>query len=145
MAKIKDKNVKGILKLQIPAGQASLAPPVGPALGPWGINGMEFCKKFNEETKDKEGLLIPVVITIYKDNSFEFYTKTPPASILLKKLLNIAKGSGTPATEKVGVIKRDKLKEIVERKSDDFNTKDVDAAIRMIEGTAKSMGIVIED
>lgn len=145
MAKKKDPNVKGVVKLQIPAGQASLAPPVGPALGPWGINGMEFCKKFNEETKDKEGLLIPVVITIYKDGSFEFYTKNPPASILLKKIMNVAKGSENPAAEKVGIIKREKLREIVEEKKGDFNTRDIDKAIKMIEGTAKSMGVVIED
>lgn len=145
MTKKRDPNIKGVVKLQILAGQASLAPPVGPALGPWGINGMEFCKKFNEMTRDKEGLLIPVVITVYKDSSFDFYTKTPPASILLKKLLNIAKGSESPASDKVGVIKREKLLEIVNEKTEDFNTKDVNKAIKMIEGTAKSMGIVIED
>jgi len=145
MAKKKNPNIKGVVRLQIPAGQASLAPPVGPALGPWGINGMEFCRQFNEKTKDKEGLIIPVVITIYKDGSFDFYTKTPPASVLLKKLLNIAKGSENPSTDKIGVVKRERLVEIVREKYKDFNTKDIESAVKMIEGTAKSMGIVVED
>jgi large subunit ribosomal protein L11 len=139
------KKVIGKIKLQIPAKQATLAPPVGPALGPWGINGMEFCKAFNEQTKDKEGLIIPVVVTVYHDRTFDFVLKTPPASVLLKKSLNIAKASPEPNKQKVGTVSRKQVEEIAKIKMVDLNANDIESAIRIIEGTARSMGILVED
>lgn len=132
------------IKLQIPAGSASPTPPVGPALGQQGVNIMEFCKAFNATTQDKQGLLIPVVITVYADRSFSFITKTPPASVLLKRAAGIEKGSGVPNRDKVGTVTRDQLREIAETKMEDLNANDVDAAIEMIAGTARSMGLVVE-
>jgi large subunit ribosomal protein L11 len=138
------KEVVATIKLQIPAGQANPAPPVGPALGQHGVNIMEFCKKFNEATKDKIGLTIPVVITVYKDRSFSFVLKTPPASILLKRAAGLAKGSGEPNRIKVGKVTREQIIEIAKTKLPDLNTDDLEAAVRIIEGTAKSMGIEVE-
>ena len=132
------------IKLQIPAGSASPTPPVGPALGQQGVNIMEFCKAFNATTQDKQGLIIPVVITVYADRSFSFITKTPPASVLLKRAAGIEKGSGVPNRDKVGTVTRDQLREIAETKMEDLNANDVDAAIEMIAGTARSMGLVVE-
>ena len=132
------------IKLQIPAGSASPTPPVGPALGQHGVNIMEFCKAFNATTQDKQGLIIPVVITVYADRSFSFITKTPPASVLLKRAAGIEKGSGVPNRDKVGTVTRDQLREIAETKMEDLNANDVDAAIEMIAGTARSMGLVVE-
>jgi len=138
------KEITGYIKLQIPAGQANPAPPVGPALGQHGVNIMEFCKAYNAATQDKAGLVIPVVITVYSDRSFSFITKSPPAAVLLKKAASIAKGSGVPNREKVGKVTRAQLEEIVETKKDDLNANDMDAAVRIIEGTARSMGIEVE-
>ena len=132
------------IKLQIPAGSASPTPPVGPALGQQGVNIMEFCKAFNATTQDKQGLIIPVVITVYADRSCSFITKTPPASVLLKRAAGIEKGSGVPNRDKVGTVTRDQLREIAETKMEDLNANDVDAAIEMIAGTARSMGLVVE-
>ena len=137
------KEVVAEVKLQIPAGQATPAPPVGTALGPHGINLMEFCKQFNDATKDKAGLIIPVVVTVYKDRSFSFILKTPPASVLLKQAAGIAKGSGVPNKEKVGKVTRSQVVEIAKTKLPDLNTDDLEAAVRIIEGTARSMGIEI--
>ncbi len=133
------------IKLQIPAGQASPTPPVGPALGQHGVNIMEFCKAFNASTQDKQGLIIPVVITVYADRTFTFIMKTPPASTLLKRATGIEKGSGVPNRDKVGTVKREQLREIAELKMEDLNANDIDAAIEMIAGTARSMGLVLED
>ncbi len=138
------KKVTGIIKLQIPAGQANPAPPVGPALGQQGVNIMEFCKQFNAATQKDAGLVIPVVITVYQDKSFTFITKSPPAATLLKRVAGIAKGSGTPNREKVGKVTRQQLVEIAKMKEKDLNAKDLDHAVRMIEGTARSMGIEVE-
>lgn len=137
------KEVIAQVKLQIPAGQATPAPPVGPALGQHGVNIMEFCKAFNDATKNQPGLIIPVVITIYKDRSFSFITKTPPASILLKKKAGLAKGSGEPNRVKVGRVTRKDIEEIARLKMPDLNTSSLEAAMRIIEGTARSMGIEI--
>ena len=139
------KKVVGEVKLQIPAGAATPAPPVGPALGQHGVNIMQFCKDFNAKTKGKEGFIIPVVITIYADRSFSFVTKTPPASDLLKKAAQIAKGSGEPNKSKVGKISRKQLLEIATEKMPDLNTKDVEHAARIIAGSARSMGLDIVD
>ncbi len=139
------KKVFRVVKLQIPGGKATPAPPVGTALGPVGINMMGFCKEFNARTADQAGMIIPVEITVYEDRSFTFITKTPPAAILLKKAAGIESGSGEPNTNKVATIKRDKVREIAELKMKDLNAADVEAAMRMIEGTARSMGISIED
>jgi len=139
------KKIVGYIKLQIPAGQATPAPPVGPALGQKGINIMEFCKQFNARTKDQQGLIIPVVITVFSDKSFSFITKTPPASTLLLKAAKIEKGSGEPNRNKVGKITKKQLKEIAEMKMADLNASDIEAAMRMVAGTARSMGIIIED
>lgn len=139
------KKISAIVKLQVPAGKATPAPPVGPALGQHGIAIMEFCKAFNERTAQQAGMIIPVVITVYEDRSFTFITKTPPAAVLLKKAMNLEKGSGEPNREKVGTIKRAKVREIAELKMADLNAADLDAATRMVEGTARSMGIVVED
>ena len=138
------KEITGLIKLQIPAGQANPAPPVGPALGQHGVNIMEFCKAYNAATQSQAGLIIPVVITVYKDRSFSFITKSPPAAVLLKKAAAIAKGSGVPNRDKVGTMTRAQLEEIVETKKDDLNANDMDAAVRIIAGTARSMGIEVE-
>ncbi|NQV00106.1 MAG: 50S ribosomal protein L11 [Parcubacteria group bacterium] len=138
------KELKTQVKLQIQAGKANPAPPVGPALGQHGLNIQEFCTSFNEKTKDKMGDVIPVIINIYEDRSFDFVLKTPPAAELIKKAINLQKGSGEPQKEKVGKIKRDQLKEIAEKKMEDLNAKDIDAAIKIVEGTAKSMGVTVE-
>lgn len=138
------KKVANIVKLQIPAGKATPAPPVGPALGQAGINIMGFTKDFNARTADQAGLLIPVVITVYEDRSFDFITKTPPASVLLKKAAGVEHGSGEPNTNKVATVTKAQVKEIAESKMQDLNAADVEAAMRMIEGTARSMGFVVE-
>jgi large subunit ribosomal protein L11 len=138
------RKVVGFVKLHVPGGQANPAPPVGPALGQHGVNIMEFCKQFNAKTQDKIGLTIPVEITIYADRSFTFITKTPPASVLIQKALGIPKGSGTPNRDKVGQITRKQLEEIAKTKMPDLNTSDLEAAIRMIAGTARSMGVVVQ-
>lgn len=139
------KKVTGMVKLQIPAAKATPAPPVGTALGPQGINIMQFVKEFNAKTAGQEGMVIPVVITVYQDKSYSFITKTPPAANLLVKAAGIEKGSGEPNKKKVATVKRAKVKEIAETKMNDLNAASVEAAMRMIEGTAKSMGIVVED
>jgi large subunit ribosomal protein L11 len=139
------KKITGYIKLQIPAGKANPAPPIGPALGQHGVNIMEFCKAFNARTQnDDPDMKIPVVITVYGDRSFTFETKTPPAGDLLRKAAGIPKGSGTPNKAKVGTISRDKIREIAEKKMQDLNTTNIDAAMRTIEGTAKSMGLTVE-
>ncbi len=138
------KKVVGMIKLQIPAGQANPSPPVGPALGQHGVNIMEFCKAFNAKTQDKQGLIIPAVITVYKDRSFSFITKTPPAAVLLKKAAKVEKGSGEPNREKVGIVTRSQVQEIAETKMEDLNANDIEMAMRIIEGTARSMGIRVE-
>jgi large subunit ribosomal protein L11 len=138
------KKVKALIKLHVPGGQANPAPPVGPALGQHGVNIMEFCKSFNERTKDKQGLVIPVVITVFEDRSFTYITKTPPAAVLLKKAAKIAKASGEPNREKVGSITREQVREIAQTKMPDLNAADIEAAMRMVEGTARSMGIEIK-
>lgn len=138
------KKVEKIVKLQIPAGKATPAPPVGPALGQAGINIMGFTKEFNARTADQAGLIIPVVISVYEDRSFTFVTKTPPAAVLLKKATNVEKGSGEPNKNKVAKVSRDQVKEIAELKMEDLNAADVEAAMRMVEGTARSMGITVE-
>lgn len=132
------------IKLYCPAGQANPAPPVGPALGQHGVNIMEFCKQFNAQTKDKEGLTLPVIVTVYEDRSFTFIVKSPPSSVLLKKACNIAKASGTPNREKIGNLSIDGVKEIARVKMKDLNAYDIDAAIKMVKGTARSMGISVE-
>ncbi|MFQ5432304.1 MAG: 50S ribosomal protein L11 [Nitrospinota bacterium] len=138
------KEVTSQIKLQVPAGQANPSPPVGPALGQHGVNIMEFCKAFNAQTQGKEGLIIPVVISVYKDRSFSFITKSPPASVLLKRAAGIAKGSPEPNKNKVGKVTRDQLLEIAKTKMEDINAGSDDAAIKIIEGTARSMGLVVE-
>jgi len=137
------KKISGYIKLQIPAGQANPAPPVGPALGQQGVNIMEFCKQYNPVTKDKAGLIIPVVITVYKDKSFSFITKSPPAAVLLKKAAGIASGSGEPNKTKVGTVTKAQLLEIVEAKKEDLNARDPEMAANMIAGTARSMGLEV--
>jgi large subunit ribosomal protein L11 len=138
------KKVTGIIKLQIPAGQANPAPPVGPALGQQGVNIMSFCKEFNAATQSQAGLVIPVVITVYQDKSFTFITKSPPASTLLKRAAGIAKGSAQPNRDKVGKVTRQQVVEIAKLKEKDINAKELDRAVRLIEGTARSMGIEVE-
>jgi large subunit ribosomal protein L11 len=138
------KKVTGIVKLQIPAGQANPAPPVGPALGQQGVNIMAFCKEFNAATQKDAGLVIPVVITVFADKSFTFITKSPPASTLLKRAAGIAKGSGTPNRDKVGKVNRKQIEEIAKLKEKDLNAKDLDHACRIIAGTARSMGVEVE-
>ena len=137
------KKVSGYIKLQIPAGQANPAPPVGPALGQHGVNIMEFCKQYNAVTKDQAGLVIPVVITVYQDKSFTFVTKSPPAAVLLKKAAKIAAGSGEPNKKKVGRVTKKQLLEIVETKKADLNARDPEMAARIIAGTARSMGLEV--
>ncbi len=139
------KPIEKMIKLQIPAGGATPAPPVGPALGQAGINIMGFCKQFNDMTQKQAGLVIPVVISVYKDKSFTFITKTPPAAILLKRAASLAKGSGEPNRNKVGKVTRKQVKEIAELKKPDLNSATVEAAMRMVEGTARSMGIEITE
>jgi large subunit ribosomal protein L11 len=139
------KKVVGFIKLHVTGGQANPAPPVGPALGQHGVNIMEFCKQFNAQTSQNMGITTPVEITVYGDRSFTFITKTPPAAVLLRKAAGIAKGSGVPNRDKVATVTRAQLREIAETKSPDLNAADVDAAIRMIAGTARSMGIQVAD
>jgi large subunit ribosomal protein L11 len=139
------KKVAGFIKLQIPAGQANPAPPVGPALGQHSVNIMEFCKSFNEKTAQMQGDIVPVEITVYEDRSFTFIMKTPPAAQLLLKAAGVASGSGTPHTVKVGSVTREQVREIAEKKLPDLNAVDVDGAMRIIEGTARSMGITVQD
>ncbi|MGI6097574.1 MAG: 50S ribosomal protein L11 [Dethiobacteria bacterium] len=138
------KKVIGLIKLQIPAGKANPAPPVGPALGQHGVNIMAFCKEFNDKTAQQAGLTIPVEITVYEDRSFSFITKTPPAAVLLKKAVGIDKASGEPNKVKVAKVSQDKVREIAEMKMKDLNAIDIEGAMRIIEGTARSMGIVVE-
>ncbi len=140
-----EKKIKAVVKLQIPGGQATPAPPVGPALGQHGVNIMEFCKQFNNITKGKEGTTIPVVITIYEDRSFTFITKTPPTSELIKKATKIVKGSSVPNREKVGKITKKQVEEIAKIKLPDLNTKDIKKAVKIIEGVCRSMGVEIID
>jgi large subunit ribosomal protein L11 len=139
------KKVVGLVKLQIPAGNATPAPPVGPALGQAGVNIMEFCKSFNAKTQKDAGLIIPVVITVYADKSFTFITKTPPASVLLKKAAGIEKGSGEPNRNKVGQVSKKQVQEIAQMKMQDLNANDVEAAMQIVAGTARSMGIEVVD
>ena len=139
------QKVTGFIKLQIEAGKANPAPPVGPALGQHGVNIMQFCKEFNEKTKNDMGLVIPVVITVYQDRSFSFITKTPPAAVLLKKACKLNSGSGVPNKTKVATIKSDEVRKIAEQKMPDLNAASIEAAMSMIAGTARSMGIVVED
>lgn len=139
------QKVTGYIKLQIPAGKASATPPVGPALGQHGVNIMAFIKEFNEKTKNDAGLIIPVVITVYADRSFTFVTKTPPAAVLIKKACGIESGSGVPNKTKVAKITKAQIKEIAEKKMPDLNANDVEAAMSMIAGTARSMGVIVED
>ena len=139
------QKVVGLIKLQIPAGKATPAPPVGPALGQHGVNIMGFCKEFNERTKNDAGLIIPVVITVYEDRSFTFVTKTPPAAVLIKKACGIDKASGVPNKNKVATISKADVQKIAETKMPDLNAANLEAAMSMIAGTARSMGIVVED
>lgn len=137
------KKIKTIIKLQIPAGKANPAPPVGPALGQHGLNIQEFCTRFNEATKDKTGNIIPCEITVYEDRSYDFILKTPPAAELIKKCLGLKKGSSNPLTDKVGTIARAQLEEIAKTKMPDLNANDIDAAVKIIEGTARQMGVKV--
>ncbi len=137
------KKIVSTVKLQIPAGQANPSPPVGPALGQHGVNIMEFCKAFNAKTQDKQGLIIPVIITVYSDRSFTFIMKTPPASVLLLRAAGVQKGSGEPNRNKVGKVTKEQVRQIAETKMADLNANDVDAAALMVEGTARSMGIEV--
>ncbi|HEY6572916.1 MAG TPA: 50S ribosomal protein L11 [Candidatus Eisenbacteria bacterium] len=139
----KSKPIQALVKLQVPAGSATPAPPIGPALGQHGVNIMEFCKSFNAKTQGQTGLIIPVVITVYSDRSFTYITKTPPAAVLLKRAAGIAKGSGVPNRTKVAKVTKDQVREIAELKRPDLNANDVEMAMRMVEGTARSMGIEI--
>ncbi|MBE7020882.1 MAG: 50S ribosomal protein L11 [Ruminococcaceae bacterium] len=139
------QKVTGFIKLQIEAGKANPAPPVGPALGQHGVNIMQFCKEFNEKTKNDMGLVIPVVITVYQDKSFSFITKTPPAAVLLKKACKIDSGSGVPNKTKVATISSEEVRKIAEQKMPDLNAASIEAAMSMIAGTARSMGIVVKD
>jgi large subunit ribosomal protein L11 len=138
------KKVKAIIKLYCMAGQANPAPPVGPALGQHGLNIMEFCKTFNEKTKNQEGLTLPVIITAYEDRTFTFVVKSPPCSVLLKRACGVAKASGQPNKEKVGKVTLDQVKEIAEMKMKDLNARDMEAAVEIVKGTARSMGIDVE-
>lgn len=139
------KKVIGTIKLQVKAGQANPSPPVGPALGQHGVNIMEFCKAFNARTQNQEGMVIPVVITVYQDKSISFITKTPPASVLLKQAANIARGSSDPRREKVGAVTSNQITEIAKQKFEDLSAVDLAGAVKIIEGTARSMGITVED
>jgi large subunit ribosomal protein L11 len=137
------KGIIAQIKLQIPAGQANPAPPVGPALGQHGVNIMEFCKAFNEKTAKEQGMIIPVILTVYKDRSFSFITKTPPAAVLIKKALNLEKGSSEPNKEKVGELSRKQVEEIARIKLKDLNARNLESAVKIIEGTAKNMGVKV--
>jgi large subunit ribosomal protein L11 len=137
------KKVMAMIKLQVEAGKANPSPPIGPALGQHGVNIMDFCKSFNARTANEEGMIIPVVITVYQDRSFTFITKTPPAAVLLKKAVKIAKGAADPKRERVGTVTRQQLEEIAKQKMVDLNANDLEAACKIIEGTAKSMGIEV--
>jgi large subunit ribosomal protein L11 len=140
------KKVTAVIKLQVPAGKATPAPPVGPALGPHGVSAPQFVQQFNERTKSLEaGLLIPVVITVYSDKSFTFITKTPPAAVLIRKALGLEKGSAVPNKDKVGTLNRQQLKAIAEQKMQDLNANDLEAAMKIIAGTARSMGVLVEE
>ncbi|NLD11458.1 50S ribosomal protein L11 [Aminicella lysinilytica] len=139
------KKIEGYIKLQIPAGGATPAPPVGPALGQHGVNIMDFCKQFNAKTQDQPGMIIPVVITVYADRSFTFITKTPPAAVLLKKAAGLDTASGEPNKKKVATLTRAQVEEIAKVKMPDLNAADLDAAVSMVSGTARSMGIVVEE
>jgi large subunit ribosomal protein L11 len=139
------KEVIATIKLQVPAGQATPAPPVGPALGQHGVNIGQFVSQFNEATRDQTGTIIPVVITVYSDKKFSFIMKSPPAAVLLKQAAGIVKGSGVPNKEKVGKVKRSQVREIAQRKMADLNARDIDAAMRIVEGTARSLGVEIEE
>lgn len=139
------KNIKAVVKLQVPAGEATPAPPLGPALAPHGIDMGSFCSQFNEKTKDRKGWTIPVVLTIYEDRTFDFVTKTPPTSEFLKKAAGIEKGSGDPVKKKVGEVSRKEIEEIAKKKIEDLNTGDMDKAVRIIEGTARAMGIKVKE
>lgn len=139
------KKITGFIKLQIPGGQATPAPPIGPALGQKGVNIMEFCKQYNAKTADKIGFIIPVVITVYQDKSFTFITKTPPAAVLIKKAIKLETGSAEPNRKKVGTIKKAQIREIAALKLPDLNTTSLESAMSMIAGTARSMGVVVED
>jgi len=145
MAIKKKKKIKAQIKLQIPAGGANPAPPVGPALGQHGVNIMQFCKSFNDLTKNREGLILPVVINVYEDRSFDFIIKSPPASILLKRAANLAKASSIPGKEFIGEVFRKQVEEIAKQKLQDLNTRDLAQAVKVIEGTARSMGIKVKD
>ena len=145
MAKKKAKEVTGQIKLQIPGGKATPAPPVGPALGAYGLNIMEFCQSFNNSTKGKEDLILPVVITVYGDRTFDFIIKSPPAAVLLKRAAGIVKASGVPNREKIGKVSRQQVREIAEEKMKDLNASDVEEAMKMIEGTARSMGVEVNE
>ena len=145
MAKKSKKRIMKIVKLQIPGGQATPAPPVGPALGQLQVSSMEFCKQFNVATQSMIGWIIPVEVTVFSDKTFTFITKAPPASELLKKAVNIAKGSGEPNKEKVGKITKEQVREIAKSKLKDLNCSSIEAAMKMVEGTARSMGIIVED
>ena len=138
------KQLVGVAKFQIPVGQATPAPPVGTSLGKYGINLGQFVQAFNDRTKEAGGMMIPVVVSVYNDRSFDFFTKSPPAAVLLKKVVGLAKGSGVPNKTKVGTVTRAQLAEIATLKMNDLNARDVDHAVRMIEGTARSMGLVVE-
>lgn len=138
------KKVKALIKLQVPAGKANPAPPVGPALGQHGVNIMDFVKQYNERTADQMGMIVPVEITVYEDRSFTFITKTPPAKTLLLKEAGLPKGSGEPNTRKVGKITKDQIRKVAEIKMPDLNANDIDMAMRIIEGTARSMGLVVK-
>lgn len=138
------KKIKAVIKLYCSAGQANPAPPVGPALGQHGLNIMEFCKTFNEKTKNQEGLTLPVIITAYEDRTFTFQIKSPPCSVLLRRAAGVAKASGQPNKEKVGKVTLDQVKEIVQMKNKDLNSKDIEGAIKIVKGTARSMGIEVE-
>lgn len=139
------KKVMAMVKLQVPAGKATPAPPIGPALGQHGVNIMGFCKEFNARTADQAGLIIPVVLSVYQDRSFTFITKTPPAAVLIKKAIGLEKGSGRPNTEKVATIKKEQIRQIAELKMPDLNAASIEAAMSMIAGTARSMGITVEE
>jgi large subunit ribosomal protein L11 len=145
MAKKTTKRVVAFVKLQVPAGQATPAPPVGTALGPHGVNIMDFCKQFNSQTQSQPGMIIPVELSIYHDRTFSFITKTPPAAVLLKKAIGLDKGSGMPNRDKVGKVTSAQVRKIAETKMPDLNANDVDAAMNIIAGTARSMGIEVED
>ncbi len=139
------KKVTGFIKLHVPGGQANPAPPVGPALGQHGVNIMEFCKQFNARTQEQQGLTIPVEITVFADRSFTFITKTPPAAVLIRKALNLQKGSGVPNTEKVAKLSQEQLRQIAETKLPDLNSATIESAMRQVAGTARSMGVEVED